>query len=123
MERFYSPEKASSKGSVPAQYDPTVDAGSSAAESSDLNPGGAYDVDIRRLDTEGKEFANSADTRNIRQQERVNKFMAAAKSAGKFKQSAQIKERTGAGPGETFSPVGSIGYAKKPQPNFGSPFV
>jgi hypothetical protein len=123
MERFYNPEKISSRSSIPELYDPAIDSGSSGAESSDLNPGGAYDVDIRRLDTTGKEFAKSANTRNIRQQERVNKFMAAAKSAGKFKQNSQIKERTGAGPGDIFSPIGSVSYARKPQPSFGSPFI
>ena len=49
--------------------------------------------------------------------------MAAAKSAGKFRQSALLNEPTSADQGETFSPVGSVGYARKPQPNFGSPFI
>jgi hypothetical protein len=49
--------------------------------------------------------------------------MAAAKSAGRFKQTAQINEATSAGPGETFSPIGSVGYAKKPKLNFGRSFV
>ena len=49
--------------------------------------------------------------------------MAAAKSAGKFRQNALLNEPTSADQGEPFSPVGSVGYARKPQPNFGSPFV
>lgn len=123
MGRFYEPLNDSRGSFIPETYDPTIDSGTSGAEITDLNPGKAYDVDIRRLDASARSSANRADTSNTKQQDRAAKFMAAAKSAGKFKQTAQINEATSAGPGETFSPIGSVGYAKKPQPNFGRSFV
>ncbi len=121
MGRFNQPLNRAGKEIIPGTYDPSLDAGTSATDTSDLNPGRAYDVDIRRLDNDERTTAKRVD--NERQQERINKFMAAAKSAGKFKQSALLNETTSADKGETFSPVGSVGYARKPQPNFGSPFV
>ena len=121
MGRFNQPLNKAGKQSIPSTYDPSLDAGTSATDTSDLNPGRAYDVDIRRLDSDERTIAKKTDNEN--QQERINKFMAAAKSAGKFKQSALLNEPTSADQGETFSPVGSVGYARKPQPNFGSPFI
>ena len=121
MGRFNQPLTKAGKESIPGTYDPSLDAGTSATDTSDLNPGRAYDVDIRRLDNNERDISKRVD--NERQQERINKFMAAAKSAGKFRQNALLNEPTSADQGETFSPVGSVGYARKPQPNFGSPFV
>ena len=121
MGRFNQPLNKAGKESIPGTYDPSLDAGTSATDTSDLNPGRAYDVDIRRLDSDERTTAKKTD--NESQQERINKFMAAAKSAGKFRQSALLNESTSADQGETFSPVGSVGYARKPQPNFGSPFI
>jgi hypothetical protein len=123
MERFYDPRKDSPGKYIPGGYDPSVDSGSSAGESSDLNPGSNYKVDTRNLDTEEQKTARRADTSNLKQGERVQKFMAAAKSAGKFKQSAALREPTSADHGETFSPVGSTQYAAKPKSTYGLPFV
>ena len=46
MAKTYQPEKAFS-GRVRPTYDPRIDSGTSGAESSDLNPEQAYDVDLR----------------------------------------------------------------------------
>ena len=121
MGRFNQPLNKAGKQPIPGTYDPSLDAGTSATDTSDLNPGRSYDVDIQRLDNNERTIAKRTD--NEGQQERINKFMAAAKSAGKFRQSALLNEPTSADQGETFSPVGSVGYARKPQPNFGSPFI
>jgi hypothetical protein len=123
MGRFYEPRKDSPRGYIPGGYDPTVDAGTSVSDTSDLNTGTSYNVDTRNLDTEEQKTAGPADTRNQRQEARVQKFMAAAKSAGKFKQSAALREPTSADQGEVFSPVGSTQYSAKPKRTYGLPFV
>jgi hypothetical protein len=123
MGRFYEPRKDSPRGYIPDGYDPSIDAGTSAGDTSDLHPGHAYGVDTRHLDTNEQQTAGRANTSNTRQQERVQKFMAAAKSAGKFKQNAEIRQATGADQGEVFSPVGSTQYSAKPKSTYGLPFV
>jgi hypothetical protein len=121
MGRFNQPLNKAGKQPIPSTYDPSLDAGTSATDTSDLNPGRAYDIDFRRLDNNERAISKITDNEN--QQNRINKFMAAAKSAGKFKQNALINEPTSANHGETFSPIGSIGYARKPKLNFGLPFI
>lgn len=59
---------------------------SSGGHVTDLTPERAYDVDIRRLDDEEKGTAYAGDIRNEKQQDRVEKFLRAKKSAGKFRQ-------------------------------------
>ena len=111
-------------------YDPRPDAGSSGGYISDLNPERAYATDKRHLDTTEKESADSADTSNERQQDRVKKFMAAARTAGQYRQRAQIAEPTirGRTPrteavidgtqlpsmGDTVGTAGSTKYSRKP---------
>ena len=111
-------------------YDPRPDAGSSGGYISDLNPERAYATDKRHLDATEKESADSADTSNERQQDRVKKFMAAARTAGQYRQRAQIAEPTIRGKtprteavidgtqlpsmGDTVGTAGSTKYSRKP---------
>jgi hypothetical protein len=92
MERFYDPRRGQESAPVPSNYDPRVDAGSSGGDSSDLNPGRAYRTDTRHFSNEEKATADKAGTSNIAKESRVDKFLAAARTAGKFKQKALIDE-------------------------------
>ena len=126
MARFYDPT-----------YDPQKDSGTSGSEVSDLNPERLYDTDLRRVDTDFREDLDVND-----KQDRVKKFMRAAKSAGKYKQSQGIAEptirgKTPVGKGNVSGVeipslrgrnygdpgAGSTEYAHKPKPNFGKPFI
>ena len=116
-------------------YDPRHDSGSSGVEVSDLHPEKIYDTDLRRL--EDDEQAVIEDINN--QQERVAKFMRAAKTAGAYRQRAGIAEPTIRGKtprnpafidgtelpslGDTIGTAGSTNYANKPQPRFGKSFA
>lgn len=115
-------------------YDPSVDSGTSGAEVTDLNPEQAYDTDLRRLSEDSRGAASSV---NINQ-DRVAKFMRAAKSAGAYRQRASIDEpmirgrtprvqATIAGTelpstGDSGGRTGSVGYARKPGAQFGKGF-
>jgi len=117
-------------------YDPRNQSGTSGAEVTDLNPEQAYDTDIRRLDETGRAIAEETDVRNVRQQERVAKFMAAAKTAGAYKQKASIDEPQIRGrtprneanidgvvlpsQGDSGGKAGGVSYARKPQPSAGT---
>lgn len=119
-------------------YNRAKDSASSGGYVTDLNPERGYDVDIRRLDEDEKLTADAADTRNERQQNRVQKFFRAAKSAGKYRQKASVDEPLIRGRvtkneayiagtytpslGDEMGPVGGMGYAKKPQPFSGKPY-
>ena len=125
MARFYDPT-----------YDPQKDSGTSGAEISDLNPEQLYDTDLRRVDEDVRGDLEIND-----KQDRVAKFMRAAKTAGKYKQSKGISEPTikGRTPiskaeilglelpslrGRNYGPpgAGSTEYANKPKPQFGKSF-
>ena len=125
MARFYDPT-----------YDPQKDSGTSGAEISDLNPEQLYDTDLRRVDEDVR-----GDLEINAKQDRVAKFMRAAKTAGKYKQSKGISEPTikGRTPiskaeisglelpslrGRNYGPpgAGSTEYANKPKPQFGKSF-
>lgn len=111
-------------------YDPRQDSGTSGGDTSDLHPERAYDTDIRRLDATARDSADAADTRNEVTQDRVKKYMAAAKTAGAYKQRTQIAEPSirGRTPrseavidgvqlpslGDTVGTAGSTNYARKP---------
>jgi hypothetical protein len=111
-------------------YDPRQDSGTSGGDTSDLHPERAYDTDIRRLDNTARDSADAADTRNEVKQDRVKRYMAAAKTAGAYRQRAQIAEPTirGRTPrseaviegvqlpslGDTVGTAGSTNYARKP---------
>jgi hypothetical protein len=111
-------------------YDPRQDSGTSGGDTSDLHPERAYDTDIRRLDNTARDSAEAADTRNEVKQDRVKKYMAAAKTAGAYRQRAQIAEPTIRGKtprseavidgvqlpslGDTVGTAGSTNYARKP---------
>lgn len=115
-------------------YDPRQLSGTSGAEVSDLRPEQAYDTDLRRIAPEARSSAESVND----DQGRVEKFFRAAKSAGKFRQKAQIDEpqirgrtpRTEAtidgtalpSMGDTYGRGGSTGYARGPRPSFGRGF-
>jgi hypothetical protein len=112
-------------------YDPSRRAGTSGAEVTDLNPEQAYDTDVRRLDETEREIADRVDIRNLRQQDRVAKFMAAAKTAGAYRQRAAIDEPMIRGKtprreasingvalptrGDSGGRAGSTAYAEKPK--------
>lgn len=117
-------------------YDPRNQSGTSGAEVTDLNPEQAYDTDIRRLDETEREIADETDVRNIKQQDRVAKYMAAAKTAGAYKQRASIDEPQIRGrtprneanidgvvlpsQGDSGGKAGGVSYARKPQPFSGT---
>ena len=120
-------------------YDPRQDSGTSGGDTSDLHPERAYDIDIRRLDETARDSADAADTRNEVKQDRVKKYMAAAKTAGAYRVRAGIAEPTIRGKtprseatidgvalpstGDSGGRTGSVGYARKPKSNFGKQFV
>lgn len=125
MARFYDPT-----------YDPQKDSGTSGAEISDLNPEQLYDTDLRRVDEDVRGDLEIND-----KQDRVAKFMRAAKTAGKYRQSKGISEPTikGRTPiskaeisglelpslrGRNYGPpgAGSTEYANKPKLQFGKSF-
>jgi len=117
-----------------SDYDPRQLSGTSGAEVSDLRPEQAYDTDLRRISTESRGAVEAIN----RDQERVGKFIRAAKTAGKYKQQALISEPSinGRVPrseatidgstipnlGDRFGRGGGTNYANKPQPRFGRPF-
>jgi hypothetical protein len=113
-------------------YDPRQDSGSSGSEISDLNPERAYDTDLRRIEEDERGDVEAINDK----QERVGRFIKAAKTAGKYKQQASIAEPTIRGEtpqnpasiagsevpskGDTFPQAGSTNYARKPGVNFGT---
>ena len=115
-------------------YDPGIDAGTSGAEITDLNPEQAYDTDMRRLAEDERGAAESVNN----DQNRVAKFMRAARSAGAYRQRASIDEplirgkvpRTRAeiagvelpSTGDSGGRTGAVGYARKPAAQFGKGF-
>ena len=115
-------------------YDPRQDSGSSGVEVSDLHPEKIYDTDLRRIPEDERSAAESVNNK----QDRVGKFMRAAKTAGAYRQRAGIAEptirgRTPRNPafidgtelpsmGDTIGTAGSTNYANKPQPRFGRAF-
>jgi hypothetical protein len=118
-----------------SNYDPRISSGTSGAEASDLRPEQAYDIDLRRLDPEERAAASSLN----KDQERIGRFMRAARTAGEYRQRASIDEpmirgrtpRTGAvingvelpTRGDSGGRTGSVGYARTPKSMFGQPFV
>ena len=121
-------------------YDPQKDSASSAGEVSDLNPERLYDTDLRRVSEEDRSSAESVNN----QQNKVAKYMRAAKSAGAYKirggiDEPTIKGRTPRNPaiidvstfgepyggtilpsmGDTAGKAGSTNYADKPTLFFG----
>ena len=115
-------------------YDPGVDSGTSGAEVTDLNPEQAYDTDLRRIAEDARGATESVND----EQNRVAKFMRAAKSAGAYRQRASIDEplirgkvpRTRAeiagvelpSTGDSGGRTGAVGYARKPAAQFGKGF-
>ena len=99
-------------------YDPGIDSGTSGAEVTDLNPEQAYDTDLRRVSEDSRGSAASVN----RDQNRVAKYMRAAKSAGEYQKRNLVREATSATAGDSGGRAGSVGYARKPQYQFGKPF-
>jgi hypothetical protein len=118
-----------------SNYDPRINAGTSGAEISDLRPEQAYDTDLRRVEPEERPAAASLN----QNQERVGRFMRAARTAGAYRQRASIAEpmirgrtpRAGANingvelptTGDSGGRTGSVGYARTPKAQFGKQFV
>lgn len=99
-------------------YDPSVDAGTSGAEVTDLNPEQAYDTDLRRIDIVSRGAAESIND----DQGRVAKFMRAAKSAGEYQKRNLVREPTSATEGDSGGRAGAVTYARKPTMQSGKPF-
>ena len=114
-------------------YDPQRDSGSSGVEVTDLNPEKIYDTDLRRVDPD---LRNDLEVNE--KQDKVSKFMKAARTAGKYRQDRGIAEPTIRGKtpvGKAFMDgvelpslrgrnygdpgAGATEYAHKPKPNFG----
>lgn len=111
-----------------------VTSGTSGAEVSDLRPEQAYDTDLRRVDAPSRSSAESVND----DQNRVAKFMRAAKTAGAYRQRASIDEPTIRGrtprtqatiegvelpsTGDSGGRTGAVGYARKPAAQFGKGF-
>jgi hypothetical protein len=128
---FYNNKMASF---LKTTYDPSQDSGTSGAEVSDLRPEQAYDTDLRRLSEDKRPSAESIN----KDQDRVAKFMRAAKTAGAYRQRASIDEPTVRGrtpktkaeiagvelptTGDSGGRSGSVGYARKPNNQFGKSF-
>jgi len=104
-------------------YQKARDSGSSGAEISDLNPGKAYDVDVRRLSEDVRETAQAAGTDNVAKQRQVDQSLKAARAAGKYRQKRSYDEPytdlQGQTPafieGDAFGRAGATNYADKPQ--------
>ena len=108
-----------------------MSSGTSGAELSDIRPEQAYDTDLRRVEPRER---NSVSEMNDKQ-DKVAKYMAAARSAGKFRQKAGIDEPSIRGKtpraeasiagtslpsmGDTIGRAGSTNYANKPGASFG----
>ena len=115
-------------------YDPRLRSGTCGAEVSDLNPEQAYDTDLRRVDPEARASAESVNDN----QQRVGRFIKAAKTAGKYRQAASIDEPSIRGKtpraeasidgtvlpnlGDRFGRGGGVNYANKPSSRFGRSF-
>ena len=101
--------------------------GSSGGFVTDLTPERAYDVDLRNLDETERKTAYAGDTRNEKQQNRVEKFLRSARSAGKFRQKKgydqpytdRSGQLSGIVEGDDFPYAGSTNYADKPKATFG----
>ena len=109
----------------------------SGVDRTDLNPEDAYDVDLRRIDPEERGTLRKGGINS--QQGNVEKRMRAARSAGRYKQSALVDQplredgrpyKYGRVPfGSTFGGLGRVeskvgrqggyGYADKPKRMFG----
>lgn len=107
MQSFYKPN-----------YEPGHDSGTSGAEVSDLNPEQAYDTDLRRLPDEERGAASSVNSN----QNRVAKYMRAARSAGEYQKRNLVREPTSATSGDSGGRVGAVNYARKPKAQFGKSF-
>jgi hypothetical protein len=108
--------------------------GTSGAEVSDLRPEQAYDTDLRRVEEDERRSAESVNSN----QDRVAKYLKAAKTAGAYKQRSSIAEPTVNGKtpraravvggseiptmGDSGGRSGSTSYARKPKSNFGRAF-
>lgn len=118
-----------------SDYDPRQLSGTSGAEVSDIRPEQAYDTDLRRIEPESRGAVEAIN----QNQQRIGKFIKAAKTAGKYRQQTLISEPTINGRiprseatidgttipnlGDRFGRGGGTNYANKPQPRFGRPFV
>jgi hypothetical protein len=143
MARFYNPRRENINEPVDTpvgfrgrlQYDPRQDSGSSGGEVSDLTPERQYDVDLRRLDPQERNTAAAADTENAVQQNRVSRFLSAARVAGKYQSQADtrypiigntVSRQEASRRGVTLPSLGdapgargSVNYPDKPQPRTG----
>jgi hypothetical protein len=74
---------------------------------------------MRRVEPQERSAAASVNSK----QDRVEKFMRAAKTAGAYQQRSQIAEPTVFNEdGDAYGTVGSTAYSRKPQSQFGKAF-
>ena len=108
-------------------YDASKDSGTSVKFNSDLNPEDSYDVDLRALDPVERKTARLGDAAGEAKQNRVEKSLKAARSAGKFRKKRMYDQPytdrsgalTGFTQGDDFPYAGSTNYADKPKATFG----
>ena len=110
-------------------YDASKDSGTSVKFNSDLNPEDSYDVDLRALDPVERKTARLGDAAGEAKQNRVEKSLKAARSAGKFRKKRMYDQpftdrsggmNEGLTQGDDFPYAGSTNYADKPESSFGS---
>ena len=110
-------------------YDASKDSGTSVKFNSDLNPEDSYDVDLRALDPVERKTARLGDAAGEAKQNRVEKSLKAARSAGKFRKKRMYDQpftdrsggmNEGFTRGDNFPYAGSTNYADKPEANFGT---
>jgi hypothetical protein len=135
----FNEQNSNSKGGhafVKQSYDPTSHGGSSSIDTSDRNPGNSYVTDTRNFDKSEKQTAEKAGTNNEGADRRTQKFLAAARASGRFKQNASINEpgirgktpRTEASIkgtnvptlGDKIGTTGSTNYSQKPSGSSGT---
>jgi hypothetical protein len=97
-------------------YDAAKDSGTSAGVPTDLNPGKAYNVDLRYVRPQERGVVGSASKGAVA---RVDRFMRSARAAGKYQKNQLINEPTSATAGDSGGRAGSTAYADKPKRSFG----
>lgn len=97
-------------------YDAAKDSGTSAGVPTDLNPGRAYNVDLRYVRPQERGIVGAASKGAAA---RLDRYMRSAKAAGRYQNNQLINEPTSATAGDSGGRAGSTAYADKPKQSFG----
>jgi hypothetical protein len=97
-------------------YDAAKDSGTSAGAPTDLNPGRAYNVDLRYVRPEERGIVGSGAKGAAA---RVDRYMKSAKAAGQYQKNQLVNEPTSATAGDSGGRAGATAYADKPKRSFG----